>query len=228
MWLTETCWNSLRPAETHWDSLTLTETYWDSLRLTETYVLRPIKTHWNLLRLTEFIDNTINQLFVDILQVQRVMSSHNNNSFSSLPFTPSSTSSLSSSYNVHAQQSIPHHQLPGFSAKNKMAAGSVKAAQQPGVSANSWQLSQQQLAPSSGVAGGHRKLPTRTSNVTNGKNFRNKISNSASAASLSANSEAVSLPIRHWWTAVYHHHGDQHNRWDTTVHYAPETFKMWS
>ena len=161
------------------------------------------------MRLTEFRDNTINQLFVDILQVQRVMSSHNNNSFSSLPFTPSSTSSLSSSYNVHAQQSIPHHQLPGFSA-NKMA-----AAQQPGVSAtasNSWQLSQQQLAPSSGVAGGHRKLPTRTSNVTNGKNFRNKISNSASAASLSANSEAVSLPIRHWWTAVYHHHGDQHNR----------------
>ena len=75
------------------------------------------------------------------------MSSHNNNSFSSLPFTPSSTSSLSSgsSYNVHAQQSIPHHQLlPGFSAKNKMAAAAGSAAQ-PGVSANSWQLSQQQL-----------------------------------------------------------------------------------
>ena len=134
-------------------------------------------------------------------QVPRVMSSHNNNSFSSLPFTPSSTSSLSS--HVHAQQSI---QLsPGFSA-NKMA-----ASQPGGVSAkasNSWQLSQQQLAPSSGI-GGHRKLPTRTLNVTN---FR-KISNSAAVASLSAkNSEAVSLPIRHWWTAVYHHHGDQHNR----------------
>ena len=124
-------------------------------------------------------------------QVPRVMSSHNNNSFSSLPFTPSSTSSLSSSH--HAQSQLQ------------------SAAQKPSGQLTSNRQLNHLLAPSSGLSiGGHRKLPTRTSNVTkNGSSSKNS-SNSASPSVTSE--QAVSLPIRHWWTAVYHHHGDQHNR----------------
>ena len=118
------------------------------------------------------------------------MSSHNNNSFSSLPFTPSSTSSLSSSHHAQSQ---------------------LQSAQKPSGQLTSNRQLNHLLAPSSGLSiGGHRKLPTRTSNVTkNGSSSKNS-SNSASPSVTSE--QAVSLPIRHWWTAVYHHHGDQHNR----------------
>ena len=137
-------------------------------------------------------------------QVPRVMSSHNNNSFSSLPFTPSSTSSLSSSHHAQSQlqQSASH-------AGQAQAIGPASTAQ---TSSNNWQLNHL-LAPSSGIGGGHRKLPVRTSNnvtVTRKGSNSNKYTNSAPP---SATSEAVSLPIRHWWTAVFHHHGDQHNRY---------------
>ena len=142
-----------------------------------------------------------NQLFVYIyFQVPRVMSSHNNNSFSSLPFTPSSTSSLSSSHHAQSQlqQSASH--------AGQAAIGPASTAQ----TSSNWQLNHL-LAPSSGIGGGHRKLPVRTSNnvTVTRKGSSNKYTNSASP---SATSEAVSLPIRHWWTAVFHHHGDQHNR----------------
>ena len=131
------------------------------------------------------------------------MSSHNNNSFSSLPFTPSSTSSLSSSHHAQSQlqQSASH-------AGQAQVIGPASTAQ---TSSNNWQLNHL-LAPSSGIGGGHRKLPVRTSNnvTVTRKGSSNKYTNSASP---SATSEAVSLPIRHWWTAVFHHHGDQHNRY---------------
>lgn len=94
---------------------------------------------------------------------------HNNNS---LPFTPSSTSSL----------------LPAGHEQHQLSVTSSAAAV-------GWQQLTSSPRPSA-AGNSYRSVPARTNvNVT-------------SAGWLSA---ASSPSIRHWWTAVFHHHGDQHS-----------------
>lgn len=70
-------------------------------------------------------------------------------------------------------------------AKGFLPMAATTSTQLPYASHSGWQQ------PSSA----HRKTPSRTTVVQD----------------ISAVKQLVSVPIRHWWMAVYHHHGDQHS-----------------
>ena len=139
-----------------------------------------------------------------------------NNSSSTLPFIPSSIGSLltsSSQYsNKNHQQAILANALKASSqqkqlikSQQQLAATGSAAGQHPSWSPSSSVSSSQQNQVS---VQQHRKFQSgRTTSVNISKSA--SLSLSKSPSSISRN--LVSVPIRHWWMAVYHHHGDQHS-----------------
>ena len=140
------------------------------------------------------------------------MSMHNNSS-STLPFIPSSTGSLltsSSQYsnknhpplaNTLAQKQQQQQQIKSQQAKPASSAGQLSWPVLAAPSSQSHQLTSQEVQQSQ-----HRKFQSgRTTSVNAVKSASKPPSSSSSNANL------VSVPIRHWWMAVYHHHGDQHS-----------------
>ena len=142
-----------------------------------------------ILCLLKFISCNLNTF-----QVQRVMSMHN---FSStLPFIPSSTSILTAPAGAPASPAVAPVAAP-------VRTPSVIAGA-PGEPSRQLQWQQQ---PSFSVQQQHRKIPTRTSvDPTAGEGAP-----SPPAGVNYGGQQLVSVPIRHWWMAVYHHHGDQHS-----------------
>ena len=157
------------------------------------------------------------------------MSMHNNSS-STLPFIPSSTGSLltssSQQYSNKNHQAILANALKASSQQIKSAQpqkvqlaaiGSAAAGQHhiPSWSPSSSVSSSQSQNPVSVQQ--HRKFQSgRTTSV----NFNPKSASFSSSSSqfsvkspssISSSRNLVSVPIRHWWMAVYHHHGDQHS-----------------
>ena len=158
------------------------------------------------------------------------MSMHNNSS-STLPFIPSSTGSLLTSSSQYSNKN--QHQQAILANALKASSQQIKSAQPQKVqlasigSAAAGQHHIPSWSPSSSVSSSQSQNPVSVqqhrkfqSGRTTSVNFNPKSASFSSSSSqfsvkspssISSSRNLVSVPIRHWWMAVYHHHGDQHS-----------------
>ena len=129
-------------------------------------------------------------------QVQRVMSMHNNFS-STLPFIPSSTSILTAP-----------HQLPDHRSRESQGNFQSQGNFYPGINPGTFHSRGHQPPPPLSTA---RPPGRQWPSLSAPRRSMSRGLNEPGTNGIDPGGQLVSVPIRHWWMAVYHHHGDQHS-----------------